>query len=529
MRVHPSPKHLRQPRNLTPRPGALALLVLVATLPLLVPAILIAIRHPSIAWTGDRALTELAVREAAHFHQLVGMGARFGWRHPGPLWVQLLVPFYELSGHAPWSLAVGALTLHIACVVIAVVIAGRAGGRLGGAVMTALIAIYIAATGLTYWTNLWAGYAYTWPLLALTVDGAVAASDVEAGWSVPLALLIGSLLIQTDVAMTVPVVVIGATALGLRAFRLGWRRLVSPYLGLVVLVWIPPIIQQFEFNPGNLTLLWRYAVAGGGGYSLRTALAVVGAALSVVPLGARWVLDNGVQQRLGAGPWWAVIWTLAFIAANVAVVVVARRRRRRFAADLATVTLAATIAAVVTISRVTGEINYYLLTWISILPVAGLAAAVLALAPWRHGSPVVRAALAVAAVLVAFLVLTQGGTQDWDRIDAAAVATQTARVEAAVGVPTLVRIHIVTSDAWPDAAGVAVQLERRGASVEVDSDWVFLFGDAFRPRRLPTVELWFARAHELPAVTSEPGAVELGSAGGVDVLGRADVLPTPNP
>ena len=86
-------------------------------------------------------------------------------------------------------------------------------------------------------------------------------------------------------------------------------------------------------------------------------------------------------------------------------------------------------------------------------------------------------------------------------------------------------IHIVTSDAWPDAAGVAVQLERRGASVEVDSDWVFLFGDAFRPRRLPTVELWFARAHELPGVATAPGAVELGTAGGVDIVARADLQP----
>ena len=519
------------------RTGAAALPAFLAALPLVVPAVAIAVRRPVIGWTGDRALTELAVREAARFHQLVGMGGRFGWRHPGPLWIQLLVPAYELSGRAPWSLAVGAIAIHVACAAIAVVVAARADGRRAAAVLSALIVVYVAVTGFVYWTNLWAGYAFTWPLLLLVVLTAVAAADGRSGWALPAALLVGSLLVQTDVSTVVPVVAVGAVAIVLRVRRyrfagIGGSASIA-LLVLTALAWVPPIVQELTTSPGNLTLLWRYGTSGAGGYPLRTAAATVGAALSVVPLGSRWVLANGVQARLGDGPWWAVAWTIAFVAGLVAVAIVAHRRGRRFAADLAVLTVAATAAAVLAMSRVDGTINFYLLTWMSILPVAGIAAAVLALAPPGRGGWPVTGSVAVAAIVGLVLVLTHGTAQDWDKVDSTTARLQAAAVTNAMGegAHRLVRVHVVTADVWPDAAGVALQLERGGAQIEVDPDWVFLFGDAFRPtahRRPPAaLDLWFARPHERPALTDQVALVDLGTVGGVDLFARANEAPVP--
>jgi hypothetical protein len=139
-------------------------------------------------------------------------------------------------------------------------------------------------------------------------------------------------------------------------------------------------------------------------------------------------------------------------------------------------------------------------------------------------------------LLAGLLVVTHGKAHDWDKINSDAVRMQTARVEAAVGASArgLVRIHVVSTDAWPDAAGVALQLERRGAEIEVDPDWVFLFGDAFAPtadgRRIGTptpLELWFAREHERPALTDQPQLIEIGAIGGVAVFARADLPPIP--
>ena len=584
-----------------------------AALPLIVPAVAIVVRAPVINWTGDRALTELGVREAAHGHQLLGIGGRFGWRHPGPLWMQLLVPGYEFTGHTPWSLSVGVLAIHVSMVAVAVFAAFRGAGVRGAALMAAGVAVYLRATGLLYWTNLWAGYAFTWPTLALVVVGALAMAEANAGWAVPGALLLGTLMVQTDVSTAPAVAVIGAAAFGVRLARVGPRRFlagpaaavptgsgsaatgarpasaptdspptdstptdstptdspppdspppdsrpptrplngsdptgpdptgpdprwqrwsagpVSPaaavLLVLAVAAWIPPLVQQATTNPGNLTLLVRFARQGAGGYPLRTAAAAVGAALSVFPLGARWVLHPGVQADLGSGPWWAVAAAVGSVAVTLAVAVVAWRRGRRFAGDLALLSAVGMVAGVIAISRVDGALNFYLLIWITILPVPAVVAAALALAPSRSGRDVVTAAaLAVAVAVSASVVATQWTEHDWDRRASADVAAETSLAVRALGPAAhgLVLVHVVTSDTWPDAAGVALQLERGGARIEVDERWVFLFGDAFKPRATaPSAEVWFARPHEAPYMRDQPGAQLLGTVSGIDVYGRA--------
>ncbi len=517
----------------------------VAALPLIVAAVAIVVRAPTIRWSGDRALTELGVREAARGRQLLGIGGRFGWRHPGPLWMQLLVPGYELSGRAPWSLSVGAIAVHIAMVGVSIAAATRAAGARGAAVTAAGVAVYLRATGLLYWTNLWAGYAFTWPLLALIVVAAVASSERDGRWAVPAALLLGSLLVQTDVSTALPVVAIGAVAFALRAARAGPRRFLGggtaarggaaprptpvawaalALLALVVAVWVPPVAQQLTKSPGNMTLLVRFARAGAGGHPLRTAAAAVGAALSVFPFGARWVLRPGFESHLGTGPWWAVAVAAGTIAAGVAVAVVGWRRGRRFGADLAALSTVGVIVAIAAMSRVDGPLNFYLLTWITVLPVPLLVAAVLVLAPPPTSRDLVTVVALVVAVAVGVAVTVLHGTEhDWDHAASDAVAAQSALAVDALGASArgLVVVHVVTSDTWPYAAGVADQLERRGARIEVDAAWVFLFGDSFAPRAArPTGELWFARPHEAPVVLDQTGAVLLGDVAGVDVYAR---------
>jgi hypothetical protein len=524
-----------------------------AALPLIVPAVAIVVRAPVIHWTGDRALTELGVREAATGHQLLGIGGRFGWRHPGPVWMQLLVPGYELTGHAPWSLSVGVLAIHVAVVGLAVFAAHRGAGARGAALVAAGVAVYLRATGLLYWTNLWAGYAFTWPMLALVIVGALAMDEPAAGWAVPTALLLGTLMVQTDVSTALPVLALGAVALAVRLVRVGPRRFlagpgradatagrrpsgrrwaggpVSPtaaaLLPLAVIAWIPPIVQQATTNPGNITLLVRFARQGTGGYPLRTAAAAVGAALSVFPIGARWVLRPQLQADLGQGPWWAVAVAGASLVLSVVVAVVGWRRGRRFAADLALLSAVGIVAGVVAISRVDGPLNFYFLTWISVLPVPVVVAAVLVLAPSPGQVDVVTVvALVVALAFSIGVVATQGTEHDWDRTASAHVGAETSLAVRALGPAArgLVLVHVVTSDTWPDAAGVADQLERGGARIEVDQAWVFLFGDAFKPRAAaPAAELWFARPHEAPVMRQLPGANLLGTVGGIDVYARS--------
>jgi hypothetical protein len=300
-------------------------------------------------------------------------------------------------------------------------------------------------------------------------------------------------------------------------------------LALAVACWIPPLVQEVTTHPGNITLLLRFGRQASGGYQLRTALAAVGAALSVVPLGARWVLRDGVQHHLGAGPGWAVALTVGYLLVLPAAAWAAWRKGRRAAGDLAVLSLVGVLAAVAAMTRVDGPINFYLLTWISVLPVPAAAAVILAFAPGPGAGrrpPYDRLALGsllVAAVLSVTLAVREGTTQNWDRQRSTDVAAETASAGRALGSSArgLVFIHIVTPDTWTHAAGVALQLERAGARIEVDRGWVFLFGDAFAPRRLaPSADLYFARDHELPSLVGRPGVVDLTAVDGVDVLAR---------
>ena len=510
------------------RRAHVAIAAVLAAVPFVVPAAVIGARRPRLAWTGDRALTELAVREAAHFHQLLGMGGRFGWRHPGPIWLYLLVPAYELTGRAPWSLSVGVIALHVMFVTAAVVVTGWAGGARAAALVAVLATAYVLATGLTYWTNLWAGYAFTFPVLALVALVTAATSRREAGWALAAAALAGTFLVQTDVSTVVVVAAVGLVGAGLRAGRFGLRSLVAGpaafgLAALVVAAWVPPAVEELRHHPGNLTLLARFAARGSGGYPLRTAMGATGAALSVLPVGARWVLRNGVENRLGAGPWWAVALTAGYLVVLAGATAVGWRRDRRFAGDLAAVTAVAILAAVFAMSRVTGPISFYLLTWITVLPVTGLAGVVLAVPPGdRQGT---LGLLGAAAVLAGLIVARSGTVHDYDRHASAVAMDATSRVASLLGPGAggRVRVHVVTADTWQVAAGVGLQLERGGARLEVDDDWVFLFGDPFRPAGPPpTGEVWFARPHELPLVTPLPGVVDLGNVDGVELLARRD-------
>ena len=241
-------------------------------------------------------------------------------------------------------------------------------------------------------------------------------------------------------------------------------------------------------------------------------------------IGARWVLRPQLQADLGRGPWWAVAVAGVSVGLSVLAAVVGWRRRRRFAGDLALLSATGIVAGVVAISRVDGPLNFYLLTWISILPVPAVAAAVLALAPSPGDFDVVTvAALVVAVAFSISVVVTQGTEHDWDRRASADVGAETSLAVQALGPAArgLVLVHVVTSDTWPEAAGVALQLERGGARIEVDPAWVFLFGDAFKPRAVtPSAELWFARPHEAPVMRQVPGANLLGTVAGIDVYAR---------
>ena len=146
-------------------------------------------------------------------------------------------------------------------------------------------------------------------------------------------------------------------------------------LGLVVLVamWVPPLIQQFTTNPGNMTLIVRFftgpqsAPSATVANSFRAAMAVYG----VLAIGPSEVMNLALGHIY---PHAAVasITAVVLVAIGVAVLVVGLRRRHRFAVMLGALSLAGGAVTVFAAWRVSGPVYGYLLVWAVAAPLLAL-------------------------------------------------------------------------------------------------------------------------------------------------------------
>jgi hypothetical protein len=169
------PEGQRQPR----RPFRLAAPALLAAFPLLVAAVTLCIRRPSLHFADDRAMIEIAVRRAATGHQLIGNGVRFGWSDLGPAAFYLLVPVYQLLGQRPFAIAVGVLLSNAVAVGATVILVSRRRGARAGYGAAALLLVYVRALGFGHFTNVWAPWEVILPLLLVCVLCAIGIAEVE--------------------------------------------------------------------------------------------------------------------------------------------------------------------------------------------------------------------------------------------------------------------------------------------------------------------------------------------------------------
>jgi hypothetical protein len=75
-----------------------------------------------------------------------------------------------------------------------------------------------------------------------------------------------------------------------------------------------------------------------------------------------------------------------------------------------------------------------------------------------------------------------------------------------------VLVHIASLDTWPAAATILGQLYREDRPAAVDPEWLFLFGERFRPSGAERREVVLVDAAE-EAALAPPGGVRLGGAG----------------
>jgi hypothetical protein len=480
-----------------PRLDARSLLVLGAAAPF-APCAWQFLREgvPDVLFTGDGATLELRVLHAAHATQLLGPYSRFEWSHPGPAFFYLALPVYEaFHRHGP-ALNLFVLLVNLACAVALALQARKLRGDLFAFATVTLLAVYEGAGADFQLSGEWNPVV---PILPLGLLSFLCARLALGAWrTLPAVVLMGSAMVQTHVGFTpaVMVLVTLAAAFNLRR-RLtrgqanGGTREASPGLfrwlmasgALLLLVWLPPILESFIHRPGNLTLLARFFTAPHAPeHAWPRVRDAVARQLAAEPLalvrvfGLRLDASVGLARALGAA---LLVGLAAALRAGV-------RRGDRTLLVLSTLALGEIGAACFAVRAIRGEIYSYLVLWISMVGLvshAALAAWLLPVAADRL-RPRLRATLSVVALVTsAFALRAQARRAVAFRAhddDAERLARE---VERYVALERLDRpvVRIVTGETWPTAVGVVLDLVKHDVPIFVEPRWLFLMGRELAP------------------------------------------------
>ena len=495
----------------------------------------------------DLALIDLHVRRAMAFRQQLGVFDHDGWNHPGPAYFYLQSLVYRILGDRPSSLFAGAVLLSgLSALGVLWVVRRRTSATrtLVAAAILCWLGILLCAQGsnaMTYSEGSLGGLASPWnpmvvivPLLLLMMLSASAVAG--SGLSVLGAALVGSVIVQANISSApLALLLIAVAAVGwvvglVRHRGSGQRltaagRLLAAGGGvLLVLAWLPPVIEQLTGHPGNMTLIARYFSSSRPGQPLSAAWwSLIDVAASAV------VGPSQVMARLlGNRPPHMVLGVLALVVAvgsAAASLVVGIRQRRRFAAGLGLVSLVATLGLLVSFSRIVGFIFGYLVVWAVVVPLAAVLSLGLLGVPerWRTDrSLVVVRAVMVGLVALASLTFTIAAL----RIPPTSSASdpQVARLATMVAGELRPGQAVAVGDAGAGTTetqlldlerfiGLVNELDREGYRPKVNHLWRAQFGPGYqasgREASSFVLETWTPRSPGSPGYMGRVGDMAL--------------------
>ncbi len=160
--------------------------------------------------------------------------------------------------------------------------------------------------------------------------------------------------------------------------------LVAGGLVVLVLMWVPPVVQEMTGNPGNLTLLYDFFTAAHPGQPVSAGLWSFAAASGILVEGPAEVMGSllgGTTLHAGI----AVAAALVAVLVSLAVLAVGLLQRVRFAVGIGLLSLAGYGALVVAVTHVVGLVFGYLVVWGVALPVAAFIGVGMVRAPLTRG------------------------------------------------------------------------------------------------------------------------------------------------
>jgi hypothetical protein len=388
-----------------------------------------------------------------------------------------------------------------------------------------LVLVFFWMLGLAVLRGLWNPYAVVLPavLFLLLAAGAMVG---RPGWGLGAALA-GTFVVQTHVGTAALVGLTGLLVVVTRAAVWGRRavgtrrlpRVVVPTgrgrlvgvsgVAVLVLAWLPPLIDQIS-GTGNLHAVYAFVRQAKPSLGWAGSGSVVGQLLNRVYASRD---PARLEALLPASGGMRALFVVAGLA--VGLLVVGWRRADAGAAAGGGVVMAGLVGAVVGAHGIVGPRMPYLLLWTAALPVTlSLGWAALLAGASRAGPGAVASLRVPAAVLtttaaaaMAVVAIRLPAVSGFPEPVLAQAAAELPRQLAGQGLaPQAILVRPCGAGRWPAAAGLVLELRRRGWPAYVPDAFVPVFGAR---RRLPGrahVEVIVASHLTGPAVARLPGS-----------------------
>lgn len=339
----------------------------------------VALRRPHWSPVLDLAMTELRLRDVGGSETtLIGLPGRIGpslqeqGSHPGPLSFYLLAPLYRVLGSSAWAMQAATAVLNVAALVTALVVAARRGSTRLLVGVAAMLALLTAGYGLPALTQPWNPYLpLLWWVVVLLAVWAVLCGDVVL---LPLVAFAATLCAQTHLPYVGLAGGLGAVAVA--SLVPAWRHAVPGSAerrrilrygaaagGLLLVLWLPPIVDQAVNDPGNLRTLYDHmASPPEEPIGMRRGLELALLHLNVTELVQGTGAGGGLPDA-SSDPEGSVVPGLAVLVVWAVAAVASLRLGPKPLVRLHLVVGASLLLGVVSLGRIFGKEWYYLMLW----------------------------------------------------------------------------------------------------------------------------------------------------------------------
>jgi hypothetical protein len=331
----------------------------------------------------DEATLELRVINATRHIQYLGPYSRFGWNHPGPFYFYLLLPFYVLFSMGTQSLYVGAVFINIVSLLTLLYFLFKSKNNYFSYFMAFLLSLYMAyVLGLHAFRTIWNPYVTILPFTAIIfMCTYLSLGSLKV---LPLVALFSSFVVQTHVAY-VPVlsgvIFISLLLCGLERRRVSKNstpgkdrqnpgkktlKIIAVTSGVLLALWIIPIVEMIKYPPGNLGQLVYYFMSSTTSHGPGESIAAVSGVTNAPLVKFLGLFSPGIT--LSSPGSLLILFFIQLVLVTAAGIILSRfGKKYQYQLHLLVFGLAGVIIAVISAMKITGPIHSYLIKWMSVI------------------------------------------------------------------------------------------------------------------------------------------------------------------